>query len=145
MLKKMSKVQQGEVCPCYSVLPHAVTGDGTLFSHNCININTSDYTLLYIHIFSFLSWLKLLEIKIWGKILEGIIWSSSAIERETGRWWNVCRIVFNSKPQVVTCTKMQTSIMFGFFKTKTTKTKKPPKQTKNMLHCFRSCWAFYCL
>lgn len=53
MLRQMLKVQQGEVCPCYSALPHAVTGDGTMFSRNCINLNTSDYTLLYVHIFSF--------------------------------------------------------------------------------------------
>lgn len=52
-LKKRLKVQQGEVCPCYSALPNAVTGDGTMFSHNCISVNTSDYTLLYVHVFSF--------------------------------------------------------------------------------------------
>lgn len=52
-LKKMLKIRQGEVCPCCSVLPHAVTGDGTMFSCNRISMNTGDYMLLYVHVFSF--------------------------------------------------------------------------------------------
>lgn len=52
-LMKTLKLQQGGVCPCYSALPHAVTGDGTMFSRNFIHVNTSDYTLLDVYLLSF--------------------------------------------------------------------------------------------
>lgn len=52
-LSLMLVIWQGEVRPCCSALPHAVTGDGTMFSCNHINMNTGDYMLLYVHVFSF--------------------------------------------------------------------------------------------
>lgn len=65
-----------------------------------------------IHI-QFFTWLKLLEMKMWGKILEEVIWRSSAIECNTGSWWNFSRIVLNSKPWQVTGIDIQTSYMLN--------------------------------
>lgn len=136
----MLKVQQGEVCrvtelyhmQSLGMVPwfHAVVSMWTQVTTRCCTYTYSVFLLADV----------VGDKKSWGKSLEEMIWRSSAIERETGQWWNFSRIVFDSEPQVVTGTKMQANNVLEKLKQTTAN-----KQTKNMLHCFRSCWAFYCL
>lgn len=86
----------------------------------------------------FFTWLKLLEMKMWGKTLEEIIWRSSAIECKTGSWWNFSRIVLNSKPQQVTGIDIQTSYMLN--KNKQTKTKQTKTKTTKHASLFQKLW-----